>query len=350
MSRIALVLGPSTGGIGTHVAGLAKRASDEGHEVWIAGPAETIKRFGLDKPRWGNVDLSEAKGIPQLRKVIDACDLVHAHGLRAGSWAGIASPWRTPLIVTWHNQRRSGDPKSRMDRAAERYVARRADLSLCVSPDLVETVKAHGGRPVWSPLGPPLLGRPRRSREKVRAALKVGPSTKLILSVARLAEQKGLDVLIEALESFPIDSTLVVAGSGPLEASLKDQAARARIDVRWLGRRDDLPDLLLAADVLAMPSRWEGSPFAMHEAFQAGLPVVASAVGGIPPLASSAASLVAPDDPAALRRALSDVLGNAELSALLSEGGVAALNAWPDEQRACDLVLARYDLMMGRRR
>ena len=346
MSRIVLVLGPSTGGIGKHVSGLAARASHVGHEVWVAGPRATLSLFGLDDAHWGHIDLSAKRGLGELRRLIEQSNLVHAHGLRAATQAGIASPWRTPMLATWHNQRRSGEPKSVLDRVTERYVARRADLNLCVSVDLVDTVVGHKGRARLSPLGPATLASPTRSRARTRALMNVPHGSKLVLSVSRLAEQKGLDVLIEAASGLPFDAVLAIAGTGPLEAQLREQASSANVKVRWLGQRSDLADLYIAADVLAMPSRWEGSPFALHEAFQAGCPVVASAVGGIPKLVGTAASLVPPDDHLALRRALTDVLMNGELAALLAEGGVLALRLWPDEAAACDAVLETYDAFL----
>lgn len=348
MRRILLVLGPSSGGIGRHVAGLAHAVRASGDEVWVGGPAETLKRFGLAGDQVGHVDMSARGGLGRLRQVAQESDLIHAHGLRAGVWSGLATPWKKPLIVTWHNVRMGPRSAKRGSTMIERYVARRADLAFCVSQDLVDTVTGHGGKAELRPVGPPVLPPPSRSAIATRELLAIPREAAMVLALARLHPQKGLDVLIDAVAIMPSPAVLVVAGMGPLEDELRARADAADVDVRWLGRRSDVANLLVASDVVAMPSRWEGSPLALHEAFQARRPAIATAVGGVPRLAGDGALLIPVGDPAALRDAIVQVLGDPELAARLVEGGERALLTWPDEATACEVVMNRYDDLLAR--
>ncbi len=101
----------------------------------------------------------------------------------------------------------------------------------------------------------------------------------------RLSEQKGITYLLQAipnvLRSFP-DVTLVIAGSGPLEGSLREEAAALHINehVRFIGPRLDMPSILKLLDLYVLPSIWEGLPLVILEAMAAGCPILATDVGG----------------------------------------------------------------------
>ena len=112
------------------------------------------------------------------------------------------------------------------------------------------------------------------------------PSPGSLLFVGRLSEEKGLDVLLRALASPRVskDFTLDVAGDGPCAERWQSlgQTLGLETRVRWLGMRDDIPDLLANAGALVLPSLREGLPLAVLEAASCGVPVVASRVGGVP--------------------------------------------------------------------
>ena len=133
-----------------------------------------------------------------------------------------------------------------------------------------------------------------------RAGL-AGDGLPLVLAVGRLAPQKGFATLLAAAghwqgrDPFPV---IALAGSGPLDRALHAQADAAGIGVRFLGQRADVPALLAAADVVVVPSLWEGQPLIVQEALRAGRPLVASRVGGIPDLTGEdGAVLVRPGTP-----------------------------------------------------
>ncbi len=138
----------------------------------------------------------------------------------------------------------------------------------------------------------------------------------LVLTPARLDEQKGHPVLLRAAAELPgVD--FVLAGEGPERPALEALAAELGIAerVHFLGYRDDIPQLLAACDVFALPSLYEGSSLAVLEAMAARRPVVSSAIGGTDELIDDGGDglLVAPGDAAGLTSALRRLLSDPEL-------------------------------------
>jgi L-malate glycosyltransferase len=141
------------------------------------------------------------------------------------------------------------------------------------------------------------------------------PRPRRIAMIACLREEKRVDVLITAaatiLERYP-DAEFLIAGDGTCREALEEQARETGVmhRCRFLGHRDDVPEVLAGADVFVLPSRSEAFPNSIIEAMAAGLPVVASDVGGIPELVEDGRTgrLVPPGDPQALGRALLEFL------------------------------------------
>ena len=168
---------------------------------------------------------------------------------------------------------------------------------------------------------PERLGRrdPER-RAGVRAGLGVAPDTALLVAVARHEHQKGLDALLEALPgvlALVPGTRLVVAGRDGNQTPLL-QAIVRRLGlegaVTFLGPRDDVPDLLCAADAVVIPSRWEGLSNVLIEAMALEAPVVASDLPTLEDAASDGetAILVPPADPARLAPAIVATLADPE--------------------------------------
>ncbi len=328
--KVVLVLGPSTGGIGRHVAALGRFLADEGDAVVTLGPAETLERFPMVAPAAGLT-------VRRVRAAARGADVVHAHGVRAGLVASVALlGQRVPLVVTWHNLVGTG---GRLGRLGQRVVARRAVVSLCVSPDLVEHVRALGGTARLAPVGGTRRERSGRGVDEVRAELGLDAGQRLVVAIARLNRQKGLDVLQEAAGRLGPDVHVVVAGDGP-------ERDRLGPPLQLLGARDDVADLLAAADVVVLPSRWEGSPLAAHEALLAGRPLVATAVGGVPTLVGDAdpapAVLVPAEDPVALADTLTRLLDDPTERVALAERALLRAAAWPDAARTVAAVRDTY--------
>ena len=318
--NVLLVLGTSEGGVGRHVRALVTAGREAGHVVAVAGPATTLARHGLTGAAVEIDDTRQALGaVTRLRGVVARADLVHAHGLRATALASLANPAR--LLSTWHNP----PPTGRLGAVVAARAARGPALVLCVSADLVAAVEQRGGRGALAPIG----------AERLPAAVQHERLLPLgaVLTVARLHPQKGLDVLAQVAAARP-RIPFVVVGDGPLKSSLWGHELHV-----W-GARDDVPALLREARVFVLPSRWEGSPLALHEALQAGVPCVATAVGGVPDLVGKGALLVPPDDAAALAAAVDRVYGDEVLRRRLVMAGHRALESWPDAKTAAARAIA----------
>jgi glycosyltransferase involved in cell wall biosynthesis len=175
---------------------------------------------------------------------------------------------------------------------------------------------------------------PTRSRAHIRASLGIDANARLAGVIARLTEQKGHRYLFRAMASPELaDMQLIVVGDGDLRDVLKADAQALAIAprVHFLGARRDLGDLLAAMDVFVMPSLWEGLPLSMILAMGAGLPVVATAVAGIPEVVENGKTgwLVPAGSVVGLSQALKEVFAN---PARASEVG----------QAARDFVLPRF--------
>lgn len=151
-----------------------------------------------------------------------------------------------------------------------------------------------------------------------------------IVMVANLRPEKGHDVLLEAaphiLAVHP-DAEFVLAGDGPRRAALESQARACGVDrhVRFLGECRNVPEVLASGDVFVLPSRTEAMPNAVIEAMAAGLPVVASAVGGIPELISPDRTglLVPPGNPVALAESVNQLMNDPGRAASLGRAARA---------------------------
>jgi glycosyltransferase involved in cell wall biosynthesis len=193
---------------------------------------------------------------------------------------------------------------------------------------------------------PARLGEPGAERRReVRARLGIEEDVEVVLSIGRQYYQKGQELLVRALARISGErprSVLWIAGrEGNASALLVQEVARCGVGerVRFLGHRDDVPDLLAAADVFAFPSRFEGYPGAVLEAMGLGLPVVASAIGPVLEiLEPEVTGLVVPSgDEESLAAAIARVLSDRELAERL---GVNARRRFM-EQHTIDVVAGR---------
>jgi glycosyltransferase involved in cell wall biosynthesis len=175
----------------------------------------------------------------------------------------------------------------------------------------------------------------------VRAALGIPDGTALLVTAARLAPQKGVEVLEAAVRDLarrrpdrPVAA--VVAGDGPLAPRLRGGP------LTLLGPRRDVADLLAAADLVVVPSRWEGQPLIVQEALRAGAVIVATDAGGTRAVAADAAALVPPGDAAALSAAVERLLDDPAGRDRLRAAALARAARLPSAADALAQVLDLY--------
>lgn len=257
-------------------------------------------------------------------------DLVHVHcgedlavapiGLLAARRHGL------PVVLTVHcslrHTLRVSGPRSALLRTAgaaiESWGIGHADAVIALTPTLAGRLRDGLADParchvIPSGVDPLLFAKPRPDPAP-------GLPRPRILYVGRLAPQKGVATLVDAVPLLRSDAPVVVVGDGPQRQELERRAAAKGLGdrVRFTGfvAHEEVPAWLASADVLVLPSVYEELGSILVEAMQAGLPVVASAVGGIPDAVTDGVTgrLVPPGDPAALAAAVDEVIGDPELA------------------------------------
>lgn len=349
--RVLVVVGPTTGGIGRHVRAVVAQLVALGHDVAVVAPQATdaILDWRATGARLVTAPVGQpsppalVRAVAGVRAAAPGVDVVHAHGARAGATAALARV--RPLVVTWHNTRPARWRRRLVHPAAERLAARAAELTLAVSPDLMDRARRVGARRVaLVPAPAPERDPPTRSRAEVRGSLGIAERP-LVLAVARLEAQKRLDLLVEATAGWadrPDRPVVAVAGTGRLGAELARRAAALRSPLVLLGHREDVPDLMQAADVVVLSSDWEGYPLVAQEAMRGGVALVATAVGGVPLLVGQGARLVPPGDAGALRTALADLVTDERVRTELARAGALQAAQWPTLTMSVNELITFY--------
>lgn len=348
------VLGGGSGGSGAHVRSLAGGLVARGLRVTVCGPGETAWRYGFDDSGASFVPLragTNAPAVAGIRAAAADADVVHAHGLRSGMLAALALRGRpTPLVVTWHTRVSAEGARSHVVRLMERQAARAAAVVLGASSDLVDQARLRGARDAR--LAPVALPAPRYAldedellRNKARAELGA-VARPLLVTVGRLEPGQGYGPLLDAARvwrELDPEPLLVVAGEGRERPEMQRRIEDEGLPVQLVGRRDDVPELLAAADVVILASRWEARSWLAQEALHAGVPLVATSVGGVPDLVGAAAELVPYGDAPALADAVARLLEDPVRRAELSSAGRRQAASWPSEDDTVAHVLSIYD-------
>lgn len=247
-------------------------------------------------------------------------DLVHGHVYASEVAAALATHGTAvPLVLTVHTE---APWRCARAHATSRWAYGRAAHLVGVSEAIRHQLEREFGVPgERASFLPPAIvaGAPVRALRSRRVT---------IGRVARLQPEKGVDVFLRAAAALAPrfgELDFVVVGDGCLRAELETLAASLGLDgrLRFLGERRDARRLIASLDVLAVTSISDGSPLVVLEAMAAGVPVVASAVGGIPQQMRHGTEglLVAPGDPAALADALARLVGDARRRRRLGEAG-----------------------------
>lgn len=354
--RTVQVLGGGNAGSSAHVRSLTSGLVARGVRVTVCAPVEADRAHDFTGAGAEHVHVprsSDPGSVAALRMACTNADLVHAHGLHASFRAVLAlSGRRTPLIVTWHDRAHAEGARAHFLRLLERRVVKAATVVLGTTSALVDRARRTGARDAR--LAAVALPGPRKAvdqedpdrlRPKVRAELGA-TGRPLLMAVGSLDRHRGYDLLLDAtrawrrLDSVPL---VVIAGEGPLRPELQRRIEDEGLPVRLLGRRDDVTELLAAADLALLPSSGEARDVLAQEALHARVPLVAADAGGIPELVGDAAELVPAGDAEAFADAVVRLLGDPERQELLREKGLRQAATWPTEDETVAQVLSVYD-------
>ncbi|APY87198.1 glycosyltransferase family 1 protein [Streptomyces alfalfae] len=366
--RILHVSRPVEGGVAQVVTDLARAQAATGADVHVACPDE-----GMLPRVWDTADggvrghpwtASRSPGpqlaaeVRDLARVIARVRpaLVHAHSAKAGLAARLALRGRVPTVFQPHawSFEAVGGVTAPLTRCWERRAARWTDRIVCVSEAEWITGRRAGVTGAYTviPNGVDVarFAPGRRSEARRRLLPDSFARAPLVVCVGRLCRQKGQDVLLRAwaavAEALP-GARLVLVGDGPDAAGLRDLADTT---VTFAGATDDTACWYRAADVVVLPSRWEGMALAPLEAMACGRPVVVTDVDGaresLPP-ADRAHALVPPSDPATLARALLALLRDGPLRAELGRRGRRHVLDHHDARRTASAIDAVYRELLG---
>lgn len=257
----------------------------------------------------------------------DASTLLHAHKFGSNAWGALlARTAGVPLVAHEHNF--SEEPSRVRSAVDRRWIGRTARRVLCVSESVAEVERACGVPEHLIEVVPNGVRLDSAwPRAAARAELGLAERSFTIGIVGRLRPEKAHELLLEAVARLARtgrDVRLCIVGDGPLRAELRLLAARLGIEGRitWAGERRDAATLAGAFDVAVVCSHWEGLPLAALEAMAAGVPLVATRVGGLPSLlGDGCGELVPPGDAEVLAAALERLLLDPSRRAALGRAG-----------------------------
>ncbi|MFH1098866.1 MAG: glycosyltransferase [Candidatus Uhrbacteria bacterium] len=250
-------------------------------------------------------------------------DLVHTHLFGGDTWGRIAALRAgVPHLVS--TEQNTNLDEGAVKRFVKRMLARRTDRIVAVS----DAVRSYSIRVDHIPRGKIAVIPNGVDVERFRPSPPTPRRGVRFLAVGRFVPQKGLEVLLDAfaiIRDVLPDATLEIVGDGPLRSTLEAQVHSYHLAdrVMFLGFRRDTAQIYTRADVLVMPSRWEGFGIAAVEAAACGLPVVASAVGGLMEVVvdQETGILVPPGEPKLLADAMRDLATDAPRRILFGHAG-----------------------------
>lgn len=303
----------------------------------IAGnPVEQrLRDEGVSVVNLGARSLRDAGAFRRLESLVrtERIDLVHAHLTYSAIWSALLSRrTRVPSVVSLHvapaasravqTTWRQRVLTTVRDRLMRFVISRWSSRVIMVSDALREVYLAGGGmrrstiRVVRNGIELERFQRdPAETRLRLMREFDVPPDVPIVVTVSVLREGKGIEVLLDAARHVP-GACFLIAGDGPKAEEWRQLARRNGVEprIRWAGYRVDVDALLAGCDLFAHPTLSDAFPTVLLEAMAAGLPVVASNVGGVPEIVEPEVTglLVPPGDPMQLAGAIADLLSNRE--------------------------------------
>jgi glycosyltransferase involved in cell wall biosynthesis len=314
LERVVQILGRGLRSSGHEVHVVAVGAGPEDIEPFLAPLAEAgVQTHVLRMP--GRQYSRERAAVADLCRVLGP-DVVHTHGYRPDVlYANAIRRLGVPVVTTVHGFT-GGGWKNRFYEWLQCRAFRRFDAVVVVSRPLADRMaragvarsRIHTVPNAWSQFGPPL------ARDAARAALGIPRDGFVVGWVGRVSYEKGADVLVKALPHLrDVPLNVSVVGSGDQQNALQTRARELGFAerIRWHGAVSDAERVFTAFDVFVLSSRTEGTPVVLFEAMAAGVPIVATRVGGVPDVVSPAeGTLVPSEDPVALAAEIRRIHGD----------------------------------------
>ncbi|MCX5747752.1 MAG: glycosyltransferase [Proteobacteria bacterium] len=352
MHVVHVVFSLDVGGQERVILDLARGLVERGHRATVI----SLSEGGTLRPRFEGIPVETiASGtglspstIPRLARRLRELrpDVVHTHNRSPMIYGGPAAKLaRVPRLVhTKHGRSDGGRAVMVLSRLYDHYV--------CVSEDtaVVARTTEHVSAKIVSVIANGIDVRAfipdAAARGRLRAELKIPPTACLVGTAGRLVPEKNYGLLLEAARGvLGPDVRLVIVGDGPERAALQAAVDPAIVDrVHWLGIRHDIPALLSAFDLFALSSTTEGLPIAVIEAMAAGLPILCTAVGGLPGVIRHGETglLVPPSDVDAYRAALRELAGDPDRRQALGDAARADVAVRFSLDRVMDDYLRLY--------
>lgn len=337
-----------SGGAETLVAGMALAGESVGWESAVASGggyradallARGVPVFPVPVPRRRATGVLRAARATRTAVRRFRPDVVLAHNVSASVVARLAVAGRRIAVVTVFHGVAEADYSG-----AARILRRTSQAVVAVAVAAADRLRAAGlADPVVVP-NAVFPQPPARDRAAVRAALGLAEDVPVALCAARMEPQKRHDVLLSAWALLD-GAVLLLAGDGSRRVALAERCAELGVTerVRFLGTRDDVPDLLAAADLSVLTSDWEGMPIVVLESMAAGRPVVASDVDGVrEALAGGGGLLVPPGDAVATAEALRALLFDPAARSAAASAGRASVHIGHDPSR----LMKTYDELL----
>ncbi|MFI0501539.1 glycosyltransferase family 4 protein [Streptomyces albogriseolus] len=367
--RVLHLTQPVDGGVARVVTDLVRAQLADGMDVAAVCPdsplTTRLRSLGAHVRTWEATRSPGPSLVREVRQLADIVghmrpDLVHAHSAKAGLAGRLAVRGRIPTVFQPHawSFEAVGGSTAALALRWERWAARWASRVICVSEAERDTGVNAGIRGRWTvvPNGiDPERFRPADAAP-VRARLapldKVDADAPLVVCVGRLCRQKGQDVLLRAWDAVGRrvpGARLVLVGDGPDGERLRSAAPRS---VLFAGAVADAAPWYQAADLVVLPSRWEGMALAPLEAMACARPVVVTDVDGaresLPP-SLAGRCLVPPEDPRALARTMAALLLDPPLRASLGDRARRHVLSLHDVRHTARAVAGVYRDLLGAR-
>jgi sugar transferase (PEP-CTERM/EpsH1 system associated) len=354
MRVVHVVLSLDVGGQERLILNLSRALKKRGHDVRVV----SMTPGGTLRPELGDIetiDVVKGRGldlalVPKLARAIRrlAPDVVHTHN--AASLVYGAPAARLALVRRVIHTKHGANSWTRGALLLARAGAKTVSVFVPVSPETAQVARRDERPPERRirvvPNGIPLdqFHPDAEARARVRRELGIPEDAVVVGTVARLVPEKDHPLLVRAISPLLGDKLrLVIVGDGPSRAETESciDAAVARY-VTLTGARRDVPAMLASFDVFAMSSRTEGLPLVVPEAMASSLPVVSTAVGGLPGVVSPEVGLLVPHgDAEALGRALGALASDPERRRALGERAAS----WARERFSLDRMTSEYEAL-----